>query len=54
MTIPVTSPLLPPLEEFLPYLEQIWSSRILSNGGEMHRALEQALCEYLGCRTWRC
>ncbi|MEA9559589.1 DegT/DnrJ/EryC1/StrS family aminotransferase [Xanthomonas campestris] len=48
MTIPVTSPLLPPLEEFLPYLEQIWSSRILSNGGEMHRALEQALCEYLG------
>lgn len=46
--IPVTRPLLPPLEEFLPYLEQIWDSRILTNGGGMHRALEQALCEYLG------
>lgn len=23
-TIPVTSPLLPPLEEFIPYLEKIW------------------------------
>lgn len=48
MPIPVTSPLLPPLEEFLPYLEQIWSSRILSNGGDMHHAFERALCEYLG------
>lgn len=46
--IPVTRPLLPPLEEFLPYLEQVWQSGILTNGGDMHRALEQALCEYLG------
>lgn len=46
--IPVTSPLLPPLEEFIPYLEQIWKSRFLTNGGEMHRALEQSLCDYLG------
>lgn len=46
--IPVTRPLLPPLDEFLPYLEQIWQSGILTNGGDMHRALEQALCEYLG------
>lgn len=46
--IPVTSPLLPPLEEFLPYLEEIWKSRFLTNGGNMHQALEQALCEYLG------
>ncbi len=46
--IPVTSPLLPPLEEFIPYLEKIWSSRILTNGGSMHQALEKALCEYLG------
>lgn len=47
-TIPVTSPLLPPLEEFIPYLEEIWESRILTNGGAMHQALEQQLCEYLG------
>ncbi len=46
--IPVTSPLLPPLEEFIPYLQQIWESRTLTNGGSMHQALEQALCEYLG------
>lgn len=46
--IPVTSPLLPPLEEFVPYLEKIWESRILTNGGGMHQALESALCDYLG------
>lgn len=46
--IQVTSPLLPPLEEFTPYLERIWASRMLTNGGAMHQQLEQALCEYLG------
>lgn len=46
--ITVTSPLLPPLEEFIPYLERIWASRMLTNGGDMHQALERALCEYLG------
>ncbi len=46
--IPVTSPLLPPLEEFIPYLQRIWDSRILTNGGSMHQALEKALCAYLG------
>ncbi|RXW30753.1 DegT/DnrJ/EryC1/StrS family aminotransferase [Enterobacter ludwigii] len=44
----VTSPLLPPLEEFLPYLEKIWQNRILTNGGEFHQQLEAALAEYLG------
>lgn len=48
--ITVTSPLLPPLEEFIPYLEQIWSSRIFTNGGSMHQQLERALCEYLGVK----
>lgn len=46
--IPVTSPLLPPLEEFLPYLEKIWQSRVLTNGGAMHQQLEAELCSYLG------
>lgn len=50
MKITVTSPLLPPLEEFLPYLEEIWKSRQLTNGGSMHQALEQALCEHLGVK----
>src|SRR5450631_1811874 len=44
----VTQPFLPPLEEFIPYLEKIWSSRILTNGGPYHQQLEALLCEHLG------
>jgi dTDP-4-amino-4,6-dideoxygalactose transaminase len=46
--IHVTQPDLPPLAEFLPYLEQIWDSKVLTNGGPFHRRLEAALCERLG------
>jgi dTDP-4-amino-4,6-dideoxygalactose transaminase len=46
----VTQPYLPPLEEFTPYLEKIWASKILTNGGPFHQQLEQALCEYLGVK----
>jgi dTDP-4-amino-4,6-dideoxygalactose transaminase len=44
----VTRPFLPPLSEFLPSLEKIWESGVLTNGGPFHQRLEQALCEYLG------
>ena len=44
----VTQPYLPPLEEFIPYLEQIWENKILTNNGPFHKQLEQALCGYLG------
>ena len=44
----VTQPFLPPLDEFLPYLEKIWESKILTNGGPFHQQLEAALCDYLG------
>lgn len=44
----VTQPSLPPLEEFMPYLQQIWDNKILTNGGPYHEQLERALCEYLG------
>ncbi|MFO1369777.1 MAG: DegT/DnrJ/EryC1/StrS family aminotransferase [Marinagarivorans sp.] len=44
----VTQPFLPQLDEFLPYLEQIWNNKILTNGGPFHQQLESALCEYLG------
>jgi dTDP-4-amino-4,6-dideoxygalactose transaminase len=44
----VTRPDLPPLEDFLPYLQQIWDSRVLSNGGPFHQRFERALCEHLG------
>jgi len=44
----VTQANLPPLEEFLPYLEKIWDCKRLTNNGPFHRQLEKALCEYLG------
>lgn len=44
----VTQPYLPPLEEFTPYLTQIWENKILTNCGPFHQQLEDALCEYLG------
>lgn len=47
-TIAVTQPALPPLDAFIPYLEQIWASRRLTNGGPFHEQLERALCDYLG------
>lgn len=44
----VTQPFLPPLEEFLPYLEAIWDNKILTNGGPFHVQFERALCDHLG------
>ncbi len=32
----------------MPYLEEIWRTRVLTNGGPFHEQLEQALCEHLG------
>lgn len=45
--ITVTSPLLPPLEELTPYLEDIWSRKWLTNSGHYHQLLEKELCDYL-------
>ncbi len=44
----VTQPYLPPLAEFIPYLEKIWETKKLTNSGPFHKQLEKALCEYLG------
>ena len=44
----VTQPSLAPLKEFIPYLEKIWDSKILTNNGPFHKQLEDALCEFLG------
>lgn len=46
----VTQPNLPALEDFIPYLEQIWQNKRLTNNGPFHQQLEQALCEYLGVK----
>ena len=46
--IDVTRPLMLALEAFIPYLEQIWDSRCLTNNGPFHQAFEQRLADYLG------
>lgn len=44
----VTQPFLPPFDDFLPYLREIWDKRVLTNGGPFHRQLETRLRELLG------
>ncbi len=46
--ITVTSPLLPPLEEFQKLLADIWQRKWITNNGHYHKELEKALAEYLG------
>lgn len=46
----VTEPAMPPLDEFLPYLQQIWDSKWLTNGGQFHQRLERELADYLGVK----
>lgn len=48
--ITVTRPFLPPLKEFIPYLEKIWETKILTNNGPFHQQLEKELGEYLGVK----
>jgi dTDP-4-amino-4,6-dideoxygalactose transaminase len=43
----ITRPYLPPLAELMPMLEQIWDTRVLSNNGPFHKALEARLRDYL-------
>ena len=45
--ITITQPQLPPLDEFTSLLREIWDSKWITNNGSFHRALEQALCDYL-------
>lgn len=44
----VTQPFLPPLEEFVPYLEKIWESKWLTNGGPFHQEFESQVADFLG------
>jgi dTDP-4-amino-4,6-dideoxygalactose transaminase len=46
----VTRPELPRLADFVPYLQEIWDSKILTNSGPFHERFEQKLCEYLGVK----
>jgi dTDP-4-amino-4,6-dideoxygalactose transaminase len=46
----VTRPVLPDLAEFIPHLQKIWDSRILTNGGPFHEQFERELAQYLGVK----
>jgi dTDP-4-amino-4,6-dideoxygalactose transaminase len=45
--ITVTKSVLPPLEKYVEYLKRIWSTRWLTNDGELVQLLEKKLKEYL-------
>ena len=46
----VTQPSLPPLNEFVHYLEDIWQSKVLTNNGKYHQLLEKEITEFLGVK----
>jgi len=48
--IPVTKSYLPPIEEYIKYLNRIWESNQLTNNGPLVQELEEKLKEYLGVR----
>ena len=46
--ITVTSPLLPPLKDFVPLLEDIWKRKWITNNGHYHQLLEKSAFRILG------
>lgn len=46
----VTQPSLPPLDEFVESLRDIWESKVLTNNGKFHQQLEKEMAEYLGVK----
>jgi len=43
----VTSPLMPPVDELVSLVNEIWNEKRLTNFGTMHERLEQSLAEFL-------
>jgi len=50
----VTRPSLAPLQEFIPYLERIWESGIMTHNGPLLQRLEGDLSSYLGVSDTVC
>lgn len=44
----VTRSSMPPFEEYVEEIRELWDTHWLTNMGVKHKALEKALCEYLG------
>lgn len=45
--IQVTKPSLPPLDDYIVFLKDIWRTNLLTNNGPMHNELEKKLVKYL-------
>jgi dTDP-4-amino-4,6-dideoxygalactose transaminase len=50
-SIYVTEPFLPPLEELLPYFQEIWKSKILTNNGPFLLEFEKDLASFLAVQN---
>ena len=50
----VTQPSLAPLAEYLPYLETIWRTGVMTHNGPMVQQLEEELCRYLDVKNVVC
>ena len=46
----VTKPFLPPIDEYVEYLEKIWEKKILTNSGPLHSEFESKLAKFLGVK----
>ncbi len=46
--IPLIRPFMPSMEEYMEEISSLWTTRSLTNMGQKHRQLEEALKEYLG------
>ncbi len=46
----VTEPILPPLEDCMPMIRQIWNSKQLTNHGPLVKQFEESLKSYLGAK----
>ena len=46
----VTQPSLPPIDEFIISLKEIWGNKWLTNNGPFHEQFEEQLAEYLGVK----
>lgn len=46
----VTQPAMPPLEEFMESLKEIWDTKVITNNGPFHQRFESALAEYMGVK----
>ncbi len=46
----IAKPFLPPKEEYFKLLNEVWSSKQLTNDGQLHQKLEKKLAKYLGVK----